>query len=98
MLARMTFGRVSCHTASTLAQSGVPSRMRAVSALRIAMSKDEFMHKYLLTPVALAIGAALAVSGCSNNAQNPASTAPAASAAASTSAPAPAHTAPAPAS
>ncbi|MDE2225417.1 MAG: M13 family metallopeptidase [Xanthomonadaceae bacterium] len=56
------------------------------------------MHKYLLTPVALVIGAALAVSGCSNNAQNPASSAPAASAAASTSAPAPAHTAPAPAS
>ena len=52
------------------------------------------MHKHLLTPIALAVGAALAVSGCSNNAQNQASSAPAASA----SAPAPAHTAPAPAS
>src|SRR6185437_7254387 len=90
----MTFGRVSRHAASMLAQSGTPSRMRAVLALRIATSKDEFMHKHLLTPIALAVGAALAVSGCSNNAQNQASSAPAASA----SAPAPAHTAPAPAS
>ncbi|WHZ18459.1 MAG: Metallopeptidase [Rhodanobacteraceae bacterium] len=49
------------------------------------------MHKHLLTPIALAVGAALAVSGCSNQAQN--TSAPAASA----SAPAPAHTAPAPA-
>ena len=51
------------------------------------------MHKHLLTPIALAIGAALAISGCSNNASNQASSAPAASA----SAPAPAHTAAAPA-
>jgi putative endopeptidase len=94
----MTFGRVLCHAASVLAQSWAPSRLRAVSAPRIATSKDEFMHKHLLTPIALAVGAALAVSGCSNNAQNQASSAPAASAAASTSAPAPAHTAPAPAS
>ncbi|HEX5952328.1 MAG TPA: M13 family metallopeptidase, partial [Rhodanobacteraceae bacterium] len=50
------------------------------------------MHKHLLTPVALAIGAALAVSGCGNN-QNPNTPAPAASAAA----PAPASTAAAPA-
>jgi putative endopeptidase len=70
------------------------ARPRAAPAFRIATSKDEFMHKHLLTPIALAIGAALAVSGCSNNAQNQASSAPAASA----SAPAPAHTAPAPAS
>jgi putative endopeptidase len=61
---------------------------------RIATSKDESMHKLLLTPIALAIGAALAVSGCSNNASNQASSTPAASA----SAPAPAHTAAAPAS
>src|SRR6185437_4400638 len=56
--------------------------------------KDESMHKHLLTPLALAVGAALAVPGCSNNAQNQASSAPATS----VSAPAPAHTAPAPAS
>jgi putative endopeptidase len=50
------------------------------------------MHKHLLTPIALAIGAALAVSGCGNN-QNPNTPAPAAS----TAAPAPASTAAAPA-
>ena len=51
------------------------------------------MHKHFLTPIALAIGAALAISGCSNNAQNQDASAPAASA----TAPAPAHTAAAPA-
>ncbi|HEX7349366.1 MAG TPA: M13 family metallopeptidase [Rhodanobacteraceae bacterium] len=51
------------------------------------------MHKHLMTPIALAIGAALALSGCSKTA----SQAPAASASASASAPAPAHSAPAPA-
>ncbi|HEX5960165.1 MAG TPA: M13 family metallopeptidase [Rhodanobacteraceae bacterium] len=51
------------------------------------------MHKHLMTPIALAVGAALAVSGCNNTgSQNPSSSAPAASA----SAPAPAHTAPVP--
>ena len=54
------------------------------------------MPKHLLTPIALAVGAALAVSGCSNNASNQASSAPT-SAATSASAPAPAHTAAAPA-
>ncbi|MGH8191264.1 MAG: M13 family metallopeptidase [Rhodanobacteraceae bacterium] len=49
------------------------------------------MHKLLLTPIALAVGAALAVSGCSNNAHNENTQAPAAPA----TAPAPAHTAPA---
>ncbi|MGH8232884.1 MAG: M13 family metallopeptidase [Rhodanobacteraceae bacterium] len=49
------------------------------------------MQKLLLTPVALAIGAALVISGCSNTPQNQSSSAPAASA----SAPAPAHSAPA---
>lgn len=44
------------------------------------------MHKYLSTPIALAVGAALAVSGCSNNGRNQ-----------NTSAPAAANTAPAPA-
>jgi len=52
------------------------------------------MHKHLLTPIALAIGAALAVSGCSNNGQNPNTSAPAAA----NTAPAPAQTASAPAS
>ncbi|HLI17734.1 MAG TPA: M13 family metallopeptidase [Rhodanobacteraceae bacterium] len=53
------------------------------------------MHKHLLTPIALAVGAALAVSGCSHNAQNESKTTSAP--AASRTAPAPAHTAPAPA-
>jgi putative endopeptidase len=49
----------------------------------------------MMTPIALAVGAALALSGCSNtSSQNSSTSAPAASA----SAPAPAHTAPAPAS
>ncbi|HKU78852.1 MAG TPA: M13 family metallopeptidase [Rhodanobacteraceae bacterium] len=52
------------------------------------------MHKHLLTPIALAVGAALAVSGCSNNGQNPNTSAPAAA----NTAPAPAQTASAPAS
>ena len=53
------------------------------------------MHKQMMTPIALAVGAALALSGCSNNSsQNSSTSTPAASA----SAPAPAHTAPAPAS
>jgi putative endopeptidase len=47
------------------------------------------MQKILLTPIALAIGAALVVSGCSNTTQNQAGPA----AASSASAPAPAHTA-----
>ncbi|MBN8734685.1 MAG: M13 family metallopeptidase [Xanthomonadales bacterium] len=51
------------------------------------------MHKHFPTPIALAIGAALAISGCSNNAQDQNASAPAASA----TAPAPAHTAAAPA-
>ncbi|HET7561985.1 MAG TPA: M13 family metallopeptidase [Rhodanobacteraceae bacterium] len=51
------------------------------------------MQKHLLTPIALAIGTALAVAGCSNTSQNQATSAPAS--AASTSAPA---VAPAPAS
>jgi len=56
------------------------------------------MHKHLLTPIALAIGAALAVAGCSNNGHNPNHTTAAAStAAASTAAPATARSAPAPA-
>ncbi|HLI19335.1 MAG TPA: M13 family metallopeptidase N-terminal domain-containing protein, partial [Rhodanobacteraceae bacterium] len=53
------------------------------------------MHKHLLTPIALAIGAALAISGCSNSAQNanaPQSAPPAPTTAA---APARAQTAPA---
>src|SRR5690348_8844389 len=52
------------------------------------------MHKYLSTPIALAVGAALAVSGCSNNGQNPNTSAPATA----NTAPAPAQTASAPAS
>ncbi|TAN09040.1 MAG: M13 family peptidase [Rhodanobacteraceae bacterium] len=53
------------------------------------------MHKHLMTPIALAVGAALAISGCSNTtSQAPSSSTPATSA----SAAAPAHTAPAPAS
>ena len=52
------------------------------------------MHKHLLTPIALAVGAALAVSGCSNNGRNPNASAPVAS----STAPAPAQTASAPAS
>ena len=52
------------------------------------------MHKHLLTPIALAVGAALAVSGCSNNGQNQNTSAPAAA----NTAPAPAQTASAPAS
>jgi putative endopeptidase len=64
------------------------------AGIRFATSKDATMHKHLLTPIALAIGAALAVSGCSNNAQNQNTSAPAASA----SAPAPAQSAPAPGS
>jgi putative endopeptidase len=51
------------------------------------------MHKHLLTPIALAVGAALAVSGCSNNGGNPNASAPVAS----STAPAPAQTASAPA-
>jgi putative endopeptidase len=51
------------------------------------------MHKHLLTPIALAVGAALAVSGCSNNGRNPNASAPVAS----STAPAPAQTASAPA-
>ena len=51
------------------------------------------MHKHLLTPIALAIGAALAVAGCSNNAQNQNGV----TTTGATSAPAPAHTAAAPA-
>ncbi len=49
------------------------------------------MHKHLLTPIALAVGATLAISGCSNHAQNsnaaasaPTSTAPGTSVAAAT--------------
>ena len=52
------------------------------------------MHKHLLTPIALAVGAALAVSGCSNNGQNQNTSAPATA----NTAPAPAQTASAPAS
>ncbi|MGH8145967.1 MAG: M13 family metallopeptidase [Rhodanobacteraceae bacterium] len=51
------------------------------------------MHKYLMTPIALAVGTALAVSGCSNQAQNHTTSAPA-----ETSAPASAASAPVPAS
>jgi putative endopeptidase len=50
------------------------------------------MHKHPLTPIALAIGAALAVAGCSNNTQNQNASEPAA-----TTAPVPAHTASTPA-
>src|SRR6185312_15550505 len=84
----MTFGRVPCHDTRMLAQSTALAARRA----RFATSRDASMHKHLLTPIALAVGAALAVSGCSNN-QNQNTSAPAASA----SAPAPAHTASAPA-
>jgi putative endopeptidase len=51
------------------------------------------MHKYLSTPIALAVGAALAVSGCSNNGRNQNTSAPAAA----NTAPAPAQTASTPA-
>ena len=51
------------------------------------------MHKHLLTPIALAVGAALAMSGCSNNGQNQTTSAPAAA----NTAPAPAQAASAPA-
>ncbi len=45
------------------------------------------MHKHLLTPIALAVGAALALSGCSNtSSQNSSASAPAASASAPASA------------
>jgi putative endopeptidase len=52
------------------------------------------MQKHLLTPIALAIGTALAVAGCSNTSQNQATQAPASatSTAAPTAAPAPAST------
>ncbi|TAN03870.1 MAG: M13 family peptidase [Rhodanobacteraceae bacterium] len=56
------------------------------------------MHKHLMTPIALAVCAALAVSGCSNtSSQHSSASASAPAASASTSAPASASTAPAPA-
>ncbi|HEX5353828.1 MAG TPA: M13 family metallopeptidase [Rhodanobacteraceae bacterium] len=55
------------------------------------------MHKHLLTPIALAIGAALAVAGCSNNTQNQ-NTSATASAVSAAPAPASAESAPAPGS
>jgi putative endopeptidase len=50
------------------------------------------MQKHLLTPIALAIGTALAVAGCSNTSQNQATSAPASAASAPAAAPAPAST------
>jgi putative endopeptidase len=91
----MTFVTVPPQFAWMLAQSGVPVVRTPRAGNRFATSKDESMHKHLLTPIALAIGAALAVSGCSNPAQNQNASKPAASAPASK--PAPAHTAPMPA-
>ncbi|MGH8191785.1 MAG: M13 family metallopeptidase, partial [Rhodanobacteraceae bacterium] len=54
------------------------------------------MKKFLMTPIALAVGAALALAGCSQSPHGAASSAPAPAAPAT--APAPAHTAAAPAS
>src|SRR5690348_13280716 len=93
----MTFVTVARHRVATLAQSAAPAARSARPRL-FSQARDQSMHKHLLTPIALAIGAALAVAGCSNNGHNPNHTTAAAStAAASTAAPATARSAPAPA-
>src|SRR5690348_16157563 len=88
----MTFDRGPLHACRLLAQSVALARACSAPQPVSQHQRTHPMHKHLLTPIALAIGAALAVSGCSNN-QNQNASAPAAS----TSAPAPAHTASAPA-
>ncbi|HJP98353.1 MAG TPA: M13 family metallopeptidase [Rhodanobacteraceae bacterium] len=55
------------------------------------------MHKHLLTPIALAIGAALAVAGCSNNGHNNSKAAASTATAASVATSSTAQSAPAPA-
>jgi putative endopeptidase len=90
----MTSGRGAFRACRLLAQSTALARARGARHPCFATPKDASMHKHLLTPIALAVGAALAVSGCSNNGQNPNTSAPAAA----NTAPAPAQTASAPAS
>jgi putative endopeptidase len=90
----MTSGRGAFRACRLLAQSTALARARGARHPCFATPKDASMHKHLLTPIALAVGAALAVSGCSNNGQNPNTSAPAAA----NTAPAPAPTASAPAS